>query len=176
MKSLNKKVIIAIAAVVLAIIILIVTAFGDNVIKLDYEISLKEVSTDIDYSTVKTNQGIQCGTVKVVLGQKIDITPYTVTNELEKDGIVLKQLLAPSKKYELVVSGANDTWYVQEIRTTVPEVYSLQGYTIGNTIKEVKKLISIPNKKKVTLSPDDYTQVRLEFISDILVVIDMRCV
>lgn len=175
MKYLNKRIIIAVIAVIISIIVIIITAFGDKIIKLEYEINLRKVATDVDYSTIKTEQGIQCGSIKIVLGQKIDITAYTVTKELEKDGIVLKQLLAPSKKYELVVVGANDTWYVQEIRTTVPEVYSLQGYTVGDTRKDVKKCTTLSGKKKVTITPDDCTETRLEFISDILVVIDMRC-
>ncbi len=176
MKFLNKKVIIAVTVVVALIVTLIITAFSDNVIKLEYEIDINKTRTDINYSRLMVEQGIQCGSVKVVLGQEIDISPYTITNEVDKDGVKIMQLLAPSKKYELVVVGYGNAWHVQEIRTTVPGVASLYGFSVGNTLREVKDWVDIPNKKKVTIKEDDYTEVRLEFISDVLCVIDMRCV
>lgn len=164
----NKK-IIALVIAVISIVGLIVYSIAtrNNVISIAYEIDLDKVNTTNIYQ--ETDIGIQCGSVQIRLGQLIDISGYTVTKE--SDGI--KQLLSPSKKYELVVVGANDTWFVQEIRTTVPGVEALYGFGITDTRKQVQSSIDIPRKKKITFNEDN-AQVNLQFISDVLVVIDMR--
>lgn len=166
----NKR-IIAVVAVVISVVGLIVYGIAErnSVISIAYEIDLDKVTTTNIYQ--ETNVGIQCGSVQVRLGQLIDIGGYTVTKE--SDGA--KQLLSPSKKYELVVVGANDTWFVQEIRTTVPGVKALYGFGITDTRKQVESSIDIPHKKKITFNEDN-AQVNLQFISDVLVAIDMRYV
>lgn len=172
-KKVNSKIIIIIACVV-AVIVFIVIAIctRNNVISLEYEIDLKDVPTTLTY-TENSDVGIRCGSVEIHLGQSIDIAPYSVTDEIESELVTVKQLLAPSKKYELVVVGANDTWYVQEIRTTVPTVETLYGFGIGDTKKSVKQLIKIPNKKKMTFS-DKNSEVSLQFLTDMLVVFDAK--
>lgn len=166
----NKKV-VAVVAVGISIVGLIIytIATWNSVISIAYEIDLNDVPITNTYN--ETDVGIQCGLVQIKLGQLIDIRGYTVTKE--SDGV--KQLLSPSKKYELVVVGANDTWFVQEIRTTIPNVESLYGFGITDTRKQVKSFIDIPHKKKITFNEDN-AQVNLQFISDVLVVIDMRYV
>lgn len=175
MKLLSRKILIPLAVLLVTILVIVLFAFSDNTIKLSYEISIDKVSTNEDYSLPRIEQGIQCGSVEVLLGEPIDITPYTVTKEINKDGIVIKQLLAPSKKYEVVVVGSSSAWYVQQIRTTVPGVLSSYGFGIGDSKKDVESYIDIPNRKKVTIK-EDGSEVNLEFISDILVVMNMRCV
>lgn len=177
LKVFNKK-FIAIIAIVVAIVFLIVLIVmsGNSTMKISYELQLDEVPIGYDYDLVDTGVGIQCGSVKIYLGQSIDISAYTIEEELHDDGVYARKLLAPSKKYELVVVGSGNTWYVHEIRTTVPDVYNLQGYTVGDELKKVRKLTDIPKRKKVRYQQQDKTETRLEFVSGYLIVIDMRCV
>lgn len=174
MKRLNKKAVFLTTICLAVVVVLIATAFSNRVIKLNYEIDIDKVLIDVDYSTQVARPGIQCGSVYIELGQVIDITPYTITKELDKDGVKIMQLLAPSKKYELVTVGYEGLWHVQEIRTTVPTVMSSYGFAIGDDKSAVKSLVKIPNKKKLTIKEDN-AEVRLEFISDILCVMDLRC-
>lgn len=177
MKKLNIKRVIVVTTVVISIIVItLITAFSDRVIKLEYELDIENTPTDINYSSIIFEQGIQCGSIKILLGQEIDITPYSITKEIDIDGVKIMQLLAPSKKYELIVVGCENAWRVQEIRTTIPGVSSLYGFSVGDTQKDVKECVTIPNKRKITIKEDAHTEVRLEFVSDILCVIDVRCV
>lgn len=166
----DKKIIaIVVAGISIVSLIIYTIITWNDVISIAYEIDLDDVPVTNTYK--ETDVGIQCGSVQIKLGQMIDIRGYTVTKESDD----MKQLLSPSKKYELVVVGANDTWFVQEIRTTIPNVESLYGFGITDTRKQVKSFIDIPHKKKITFNEDN-AQVNLQFISDVLVVIDMRYV
>lgn len=180
MNLLKNKLFISIACVVIVIIIVIlVIIFGNKDIKLEYEINLDTISSNYSYSEMSDDAkdvGIQCGSVKIKLGQLIDITPYTVEEEIESGNVMIKKLLAPSKKYELVVVGFERIWYVHEIRTTFPDVYSLAGYTIGDTKKDVNKIVELPSKSKISYKNTENTQVNLQFISNYLVVINLKCV
>lgn len=177
MKLLHNKIFIGSIVLVISIVLIIVAMIsGRNNIKLAYEIDLTKVPSNYNYSEVQENIGIQCGSVQIKLGQLIDISPYTVEEEIDSGNVTIKKLLAPSKKYEIVVVGFERIWYVHEIRTTFPEVYSLSGYTIGDTRKQVKNIVDIPNKKKVSYKNTETTEINMQFISDYLVVMDMRCV
>lgn len=175
-KAGNRIIVGIVVAIVLivGIVLLIITSNSD--IKLDYEIDIGKVPPNYSYSQIDNEVGIQCGSVKIVLGQRIDISPYTIEEEIDIDNVTVRKLLAPSKKYELVVVGFERIWYVYEIRTTFPEVYSLSGYTIGDTKKDVKKIVKIPNKNKITYKNTEHTEINMQFISGYLVVLDMRCV
>lgn len=173
----SKKIIGVIIAIVVAVslVVLLITS-SNKEIKLAYEIDINNTPDNYSYTQIQEDVGIQCGSVKVKLGQLIDISPYTVEEEIELGNVVIKKLLAPSKKYEIVVVGFERIWYVHEIRTTVPEVYSLSGYTIGDAYKDVKKIVDVPHKKKISYRNTEHTEVNMQFISDYLVVIGMRCV
>jgi len=168
----NKKIIIGVILSVISVIALIISIAGSKSIKLNYEIDLDKIDTNWYTQNVSNEIGIECGTVEINLGQIIDISTYTVEEEIEKEGLLIKKLLAPSKKYELVVIGNNNYYKVCEIRTTVKGVYSNLGFTIGDYHKNIRSKIKIKNNKKAVWKGDDYN-VRMEFISDILVVYDV---
>ena len=170
----NKNLILIILSFVITIGIILFGVFGDNTMKLSYEIDLNKSNKIINYNVIDDSIGIQCGSVKVLLGQKLDISTYKVENELIEDNIYIKQLLSPSKKYEVVVINSGDGWYVQEIRTTIPGVYNLSGYKIGDTKNEVKSFIKIRNKNKLTYKSSDNTETSIQFVDDCLCVIYLR--
>ena len=174
----NKKtIILGIAGVLLTVGIIISSiVLSGKPVKLSYELSVDDVPLGISYSTIKDNVGIQCGSVKIRLGQTIDISTFEVEDSVVNDNYTIKKVLSPSKKYELIVVGKGSLHYVQEIRTTVPTVYNLDGYKIGDDYKDIKKLVDIPKRKKVVYNKTKNTETRLEFISGYLVVIDCRCV
>lgn len=159
---------------ILLVIIIIISMLFGNKVKLNYEIDIESADTAVDMLGITRVDGIRCGSVDITLGQVIDISPYTIENETEINGSRVLQLLAPSKKYELVVIGYADYYRVYEIRSTVPSVYCNKGFTIGDTTKDIKKVLKIPSRKNVTYK-DKGVEIRMEFISGILVVMDMRC-
>ena len=170
----KKQIIGGAIAIVIVVVLVIVGLFSKSSIKLNYEIDISDVNTNVDMINTVRNEGIQCGTVSIKLGQEIDIAPYTIEEEAVVKGTEIKKLLAPSKKYELVVIGYTNSYRVYEIRTTVPTVYSTRGFTIGDNVSDVKKTVKIANKKKAVYKDKDFI-MNMEFISGILVVLDLKC-
>lgn len=173
--KLSKAHLVAIVLGILLIAVIFIMVITGNKVKLSYEIDIDSTDVSVDLLGIQRVDGIECGTVSIILGQEIDISPYTIEKETEINGSQVLQLLAPSKKYELVVIGYPESYKVYEIRSTVPSVYCSKGFTIGDSSKSIKKILKIPSRKNVTYR-DKGVEIKMEFISGILVVMDLRCI